>query len=119
MGLEVKTGETKVGVDKIGEKTKGRPKLVIFRADCVLRSDGKEIDRRLVRVWTATHVRKKLGSLNVETCISIMGIYLIRMVISVETKRMRGTKVKIGRPEEFKYEFLVNIFSDPRKCLET
>jgi hypothetical protein len=30
----------------------------------------------------------------VETCISFMDIYLIRLVRSVETKRMRGTKVK-------------------------
>jgi hypothetical protein len=27
-------------------------------------------------------------------CISFMGIYLIRMIRSVETKRMRGTKDK-------------------------
>ena len=30
----------------------------------------------------------------VETCISSMGVYLIRMVRSVETKRMRGTTEK-------------------------
>jgi hypothetical protein len=30
---------------------------------------------------------------------SFMGIYLIRMVRSVETKRMRGTKEKQDRPE--------------------
>ncbi len=32
----------------------------------------------------------------VETCISLMGLSLIRMVRSVETKRMTGTKEKIG-----------------------
>jgi len=37
-----------------------------------------------------------------------MGFDLVRMVRSVQTKRMRGRKGKIGWPEEFKYEFLVN-----------
>ena len=35
-----------------------------------------------------------IGWRTVETCISFMGLYLIRMVRSVETKRMRGTKRK-------------------------
>jgi hypothetical protein len=49
----------------------------------------------------------------VETCISFVGNYLIRMVRSVETKRMRGTKEKIGWPEEFKYDSM--ILSQPSK----
>jgi hypothetical protein len=36
-----------------------------------------------------------------ETCISFMGIYFIRMVRSVETKRMRGTKEKNRKTGRF------------------
>ena len=39
------------------------------------------------------------------------------MVRSVETKRMRGTKEKIGPTGRFKDEFLVNIFLDSLKDL--
>jgi hypothetical protein len=50
----------------------------------------------------------RMPNATVETCISFMGFDLVRMVRSVETKRMRGTEEKILWPEKFKYEFLVN-----------
>ncbi len=42
----------------------------------------------------------------VETCISFMGIYFIRMVRSVETKRMRGTKEKNRKTGRIKIRIL-------------
>ncbi len=41
----------------------------------------------------------------VEKCISIMDLYLIRMVRSVETKRMRGTKEKMRTKEKLVFGF--------------
>ncbi len=38
-------------------------------------------------------------------CISLMGLYLIRMVRSVETKRMRGTKEKMRTKEKLVFGF--------------
>lgn len=66
VGLDVKRREAKVGVDKIGQRTKGHPKLGIFRADSVQRSDGEDIDRRLEGMDSDT-CAKKLGSLNGQT----------------------------------------------------
>ncbi len=70
----------------------------------LLQTCGSSIVRERCKTW-----RRNLSA--VETCISFMGIYLIRMVRSVETKQMRGTKEKnrmMGRIQ-------IRILSQPSK----